>query len=203
MTEYKIPKRTQGKRKADITNKDLYNFYLEQIEPVESISGNGSTLGSYKLSSKEYSDILKDLNDGIINMIILENFEFKMPFGLGTLSMVQKKVKFKLDHKGELNTKNLAVNYKETIALWNKDENARLNKSLIFHTNEHTNGNRMIYYWSKKVSKCSGLNAYGFLACRSVKRKPGAFLKDPDKKLTFFEKPITKAEQLYRTKNIK
>lgn len=202
MTEYIIPKRTEGKRKADIVTNDLYKFYLSQVKPIESISG-GTTLGSYKLTSTEYSNILKDINDGIVNMIILENFEFKMPFGLGKLSMVQKKVKFRLDHNGELNTKNLAVNYKETTALWNKDEIARANKKLIFYTNEHTNGNRMIYYWSKKVSKCSGISAYGFLACRSVKRKPAMFLKDPDKKLMFFEKPLTKEEVLYRTKNIK
>lgn len=202
MTEYQIPKRTAGKNKADIVTKDFYKFYLSQVKPIESISG-GTTLGSYKLSSKKHSDILKDINEGIINLIILENFEFKMPFGLGTTSMVQKKVKFRLDHKGELNTKNLAVNYKETIALWNRDENARINKNLIFHTNEHTSGYRMTYYWSKKVSKCSGISAYGFLACREVKRKPAQFLKDPDKKLMFFEKPLNKMEKLYRTKNIK
>ena len=175
MTDYKIPKRTEGKKKADITNKDLYNFYLTQIEPVEAISGTGSTLGSYKLSSKEYSDILKDLNDGIINMIILENFEFKMPFGLGKLSMVQKKVKFRLDHKGELNTKNLAVNYKETIALWNKDEDARLNKRLIFHTNEHTNGNTMGFWWSKKGASTVGIHAYYFVLSRTNKRNTRSF----------------------------
>lgn len=202
MIEYTIPKRTEGKRKANIVNKDFYDFYLSQVKPIESISG-GSTLGSYELTSTQYSNILKDLNSSIIDIIILENFEFKIPFGLGTLSMVQKKVKFRLDHKGELNTKNLAVNYKETRKLWERDEQARKDKKLIFHTNEHTNGNRMNYYWSKKVSKCVGIKAYGFLACRSVKRKPSIFLSDPDKKLMFFEKPISKEEMLYRTKNIK
>lgn len=193
MTDYNIPKRTKGKIKVDVGNSDIYEFYKSQLKPVESITG-GQTLGSYDLKAKVFGDILRDINDSIFDLIILENFEFKMPFGLGKLSMVQKKVKYKLDENGELKTKNLAVDYKATNELWKNDQVARENKTLIFFTNERTNGNRMSYFWSKRGAKCQGLESYYFLACRNVKRKPSSFLEDPDNKLMFFEKPLTKRE---------
>jgi len=192
--EYNIPKRSEGKKKADIGNKDLYEFYISQLKPVESIAG-GETLGSYDIKAKLYGEILRELNSSIFDLIILENFEFKIPYGLGKLSMVQKKVKFKLDENGELKTKNLAVNYKETNQLWKENPEAREKKTLIFFTNEHTNGNRMSYLWSKRGAKCQGLESYYFLACRTIKRKPNKFLSDPDLKLMFYEKPLTKREQ--------
>jgi hypothetical protein len=187
---YNIPKRSAGKKKVDVGNKDLYEFYKSQLKPVESIAG-GETLGSYDIKAKLYGEVLRELNSRIFDLIILENFEFKLPYSLGKLSMVQKKVKIKLDENGELKTKNLAVNYKATNELWRNDEEARKNKTLIFHTNEHSDGNRMSYMWSKKGAKCQGLESYYFLACRTIKRKPSKFLSDPDLKLMFYERPLT------------
>jgi len=188
MNELNIPVRTKGKHKTDIKNSDLYKFYRKNIPSIESLSGK-ITSGSYDIKAKEYSDILKDINDNIINIIILENFELVLPYRLGTLSMKQRVVKFKLDKDGNLNTKNLSVDYKATKELWSNNLEAKNNKTLIFHTNEHTNGNRMSYWWSKKKAFVQGVSAYYFLPCRQVKRKPTEFLKNADNKLLFFETP--------------
>lgn len=189
MQELDIPKRTEGKHKADIKNSDLYKYYRKNMPRVESLSG-GYTSGSYDIKAKEYSNILKDINDSIMNIIVLENFEFSLPYRLGILSMKQKPVKFRLDKDGNLSTKNLSVNYKATKDLWLSDSIAKEEKKLIFHTNEHTNGNRMSYWWSKKGAYVQGIKAYYFVACREAKRKVGKFMKNSDIKLTFFETPI-------------
>ena len=190
---YQPKKRSAGKLKTDITTKDLYKSYLKNLKPVESITG-GMTLGSYNISEKTYSNILKDLNLMIVQAIILENFEFKLPYGLGMLSMVQKAIKYKLDDNGELLTKYLSVDYKATKDLWSKDNEARIKKNLVFHTNDHTNGNRVSYRWSKKNCKVAGLQVYFFVPCRKVKRAPAEYLKNSDYKLTFFEKPLLKGQ---------
>ena len=191
MTELNIPKRTEGKHKTDIKNSDLYKFYRKNMPRVESLAG-GITSGSYDIKAKEYSDILKDINDSITNIIILENFEFKIPYNLGTLSMKQKEVKLKLDDDGNLDTKNLSVDYKSTKELWASDPEAKKNKSLIFFTNEHTGGNRLSYWWSKHRAYVQGIKAYYFIPARQVRRKPARFLKNPDIKLSFFETPTKK-----------
>jgi hypothetical protein len=182
-----IKKRTKGKYLTDIKTKDLYKFYINGITPIESISG-GKTRGEYDLKEKEYSKILKDLNLEIIKLIILENFEFKIPCSLGTLSMKQSPIEYKLDEKGELNTKYLTADYKATRALWLKDEEARKAKKMIFLTNEHTNGYRMSYWWSKSGARIVGIAAYYFVACRQVKRAPVNYLKNKELGLTFYQK---------------
>lgn len=182
-------KRTSGKHKSDIGTKDLYDYYLRNVPMIESLSG-GLTRGSYQMKQSEYCAILKDINISITRLIILENFEFKMPCQLGTVSIKQKPIKYKLDSNGELDTKYLSVDYKALKELWSKDEEARKNKTLVFHTNEHTNGYRMSFWWSRKKCKTKGIHLYYFLPCRQMKRAPASFLKDPDYKLTYFEHPI-------------
>lgn len=183
-----IKKRTKGKFKTDVKTKDLYDYYINGITPVESISGKGKTRGEYDITMKEYSSIVKDINLSIIKLIILENFEFKLPCNLGILSMRKAPIKFRLNEDGELDTKVLSANYKATRELWEKDEEARKQKKLIFHTNEHTDGNRMTYWWSKKKAKVSGIAVYFFMPCRQVKRFPAAFIKDRELGLNFYRK---------------
>jgi hypothetical protein len=182
-----IKKRTKGKHPADIKTKDLYNYYMSTIIPVESILG-GKTKGEYDITEQLYSSILKEINLSIIKTIILENFEFKLPCNLGTLSMKQSPIEYKLDENGELDTKVLSVDYKATRKLWLEDDQARNEKKLIFLTNEHTNGNRMAYWWSKKSARVSGIAVYYFMACRQVKRAPVNYLKNKELGLTFFQK---------------
>lgn len=182
-----IKKRTKGKYLTDIKTRDLYKFYMASIIPVESIKG-GMTKGEYDVKEKTYSDIIKFLNTEIIKLIILDNFEFKIPCNLGTLSMKKSPIQYKLDENGELDTGYLTVDYKATRELWLKDEEARKAKKLIFLTNDHTNGYRMAYVWSKKTANVKGIAVYYFLPCRQMKRAPVQYLKDKELGLSFYEK---------------
>ena len=197
-----IKKRGKGKINSDIKALDLYNYYKKNIKPVESLSG-GKTLGSFDIKQKDYTKILKDINGSIAKIIVTENFEFKIPCGLGYISMKQKKIDFKLDENGELYTKNLSVDQKATRDLWNSDEESRLKKVLIFHTNEHTNGNRMAYWWSKAKTKTFGLSNYYFRPCRTMSRMPAKYLKDSNYNLMYFEKLTEKDKNIliYNNKN--
>ncbi len=200
MSEIKKRKIGDGKYKADIKTSDLYNYYKENIPVVDSITGKGKTSGAYDITNKMYSDILKDINNAIISLIILENFEFDLPFKLGHLSLKQRKIKFKLTESGELDTRYLNVDWKATNDLWNSNEESKKNKNLIFFTNEHTNGNRMSYWWSKKGASTVGIKAYYFLPSRDMKRKAAKFLQDTDLRLGYYEMPKPKEKFIYKKK---
>lgn len=195
-----IPPRSEGKRNADIKNIDLYKYYKANMPEIESLAG-GKTSGSYNITAKEYATILKDINNNIIDIVIMENFEFKLPYGLGLFSVTQKPIKLKLDKDGNLSTKNLSVDYKATKALWNSDKESFEKRIKIFHTNDHSNNNRMSYTWSRKKSYVLGIRAYYFVACRQVKRRLPKLIKEFN--LTFFMTPLTKSEKNERLYNIK
>lgn len=193
-------KRTEGKYKADIGTKDLYDYYLKNVPMIESLSG-GKTRGSYQMKQSEYAAILKDINISITRLMILENFEFKLPCQLGVISIKQKPIKYELDRNGELNTKILSVDYKALRELWSTDEEARKNRTLVFHTNEHTNGYTMKYWWTRRKSRVKGIHLYYFVPCRQMKRAPASYLKDPDLKLSYFEEPSKPNERKYNNLN--
>lgn len=191
-----IPKRGLAVVKSSTKTKDIYQFYKENIKSVPSIITGEKTLGKYNISSKLYSNIIKDINKEIIKLMILENFEYKLPYRLGLLSIKQKKIKFELDEKGELKTKKLSLDFKATKDLWKEDEEAKKNKSLIFYTNEHTNGNKVSWWWSKKGASTLGIKVYYFKPCREMSRTPAKYLKDKSLNLQFYETPIKKQYML-------
>jgi hypothetical protein len=187
-------KRGKGRLSSDITNEDFYKFYLKSVPMIESLGG-GMTRGSYQITQTEYIKILEDINKEITRVIITENYEYKLPCSLGRISMKQKPLEYLLDDKGDLKTMKLSVDYKALRELWSNDEEARNNKTLVFHTNDHTNGNRMSWFWSKKGTKCVGLFPYYFIPCRQMKRSLPKILKEENLKLSFFERPL-KREQI-------
>jgi hypothetical protein len=197
-----IPKRTSGKTNAHVKAKDIWKNYLKSIKPIESLAG-GQTIGSYKLTQKEYSGILKDVNKEIIDAIILENFELKLPCGLGYLSVKQKPLKYELDERDELITKSLSIDYKALKDLWSTDDEAKEKRIKVYHTNENTNGNRMAFFWSKMKSHCFGIKPYYFKPCRDVKRLIASYLKDENLNLSFYINQTRKDRNIlmYNSKN--
>ncbi len=193
--ELMIPKRGKSLVKSNTKTKDIYQFYKENLKPIytfkENIEENkeNKTLGEYDISSKMFSNILRDINKELIKIMILENFEFKIPYRLGLISLKQKKIKIKLDENGELETKNLSLNFKATKDLWKEDDEAKKNKSLIFYTNEHTNGNKVSWWWSKKGANTLGIKVYYFKPCREMSRSHTPYLKDEKLNLQFYEAP--------------
>jgi hypothetical protein len=197
-----IKKRTKGKLNSDIGTPEIYKYYLKRVKPIESLAG-GLTTGSYKIKPKEFGKILKDANKAVLDLIVKENFEFKIPCSLGFLSMRQSKVKYKLDNNGELMVRNLSIDFKATKDLWKVDEDAYKARSVVYHTNEHTNGNRMAYWWKKSKRPPFGCKVYYFLPCREMKRRPAKLLKNKELSLMFFEEQ-TKAQKnllIYNNKN--
>lgn len=92
----------------------------------------------------------------------------RLPEGLGELAFVGKKIKPETDEKG--NIKRLTINWKETKEYWEADSEAKQNKRLIYHFNEHTCGIRYRFIWYKKGSIIKNKNFYIFVPARALKR---------------------------------
>ena len=139
MTEIKYTRAgCKGKNSADITVKHMYKKYTESIE-----------MGTvYNIKQTKYTSILKKFNTTVLDLIVLEGYEFRIPI-LGNIRISGRKVKLKLDKDGNLDTSKLPVNYKATKELWKRDPEAAKNKKLIFITNNHTDGYKYFLHWTK------------------------------------------------------
>jgi hypothetical protein len=127
------------------------------------------SLWNNNVSRTTYCSICIDFNRIVSDKIIKESFEFKLPFGLGILRIKANKIKYKFKD-GKLDYSKMATNWNETLKLWNKiypnktkEELKQIpNKKLVVHTNEHTDGSIMRWYWDKYFAKVNNITVYKF-----------------------------------------
>jgi hypothetical protein len=152
--------RTKGKYKADVGSKDFYKHYKSTIEKKT----------VYDVEKALFTKILKEINTEIMKLIITSNYEFTMPYRLGTLSIKKFKTKLKLDKNGDLIKSKIPIDYGKTLALWRVNPEAKLNKKVIYFLNDHTDGYRYTFHWNKTVSNIKNKSAYQFKASRNNNR---------------------------------
>jgi hypothetical protein len=120
---------------------------------------------SYKEYSKQYPNrkVDKKLYTAICIeffkeclVYMLEGCEVRLPL-LGVLSIVKK--------KRDLNK--LQPDWKSTKELWSQDPDAKRNKKLVFHMNNHSGGYYYRFHWRK--GKVKNISVYSFLPVRAVK----------------------------------
>ncbi|MDB4285894.1 hypothetical protein N9933_01170 [bacterium] len=119
------------------------------------------------VSIKEYLDINSLFIKYMISNV-LNGESISLPERFGTLSIVGKKTKIKFD---EFNRpKGLAPDWKRTKRLWAKNEEAKEKKQLVFHTNDHSDGIRYKFLWSKKRMFIKNKTLYSLILTRANKR---------------------------------
>lgn len=89
------------------------------------------------------------------------------PERLGTLQIIGKKVKFKIED-GKI--KGLAPDWLKTKELWENDLKAKEEKQLVYFFNEHSNGIRYKFLWSKNRVLVSNKTLYNLKLSRANKR---------------------------------
>mgnify|MGYP003635086132 CR=1 FL=1 len=101
---------------------DYFKYY-------DSIYCEQKTFNAYNVGEKLYKSIIRDFLGEVNDNIIHNNFEFKLPSRLGTLSIKKFKREFKTDENGKIITK-FPVDWKTTKDLWEKNPEAKKNKKL-------------------------------------------------------------------------
>jgi len=122
---------------------EIYSYYESQI-------GNNDL---YYVDKEEYCNIVYDFYKHIMEAILKENAEFKMPYGIGELRVHKTKIKL-----NRLNV--LSVDWVNTVDVG----------KYVYHLNEHTNGFKYFFHWVKKRKKIKNLFYYKLVMTRENKR---------------------------------
>jgi hypothetical protein len=166
-------KRGSGKYNADYGVNDMYNFYLSHT--------------SNPVSSKVYHKVINEFNSGLSNLIIFAAYEFSFPGRLGHLRILKYKPNVKLKDDGNVDTRRLAINYKATNELWERNPSAKEEKRIVYHLNEATNGYSVRWFWDKATCNIQNHTAYKFVATRKNKRLLSSVFRDKKLNIDYLE----------------
>ena len=92
---------------------------------------------------------------------------------MGVFSIRKRKKILRLYPDGSLDTRNLRVDYKSTVALWRKDEEAYIEHKKIYYLNKHTDRYYYKFYWDKTICVTPNNSVYAFKPAKSLKLNPG------------------------------
>lgn len=166
-----------GKRrryKTDITLNDFYKYYKTKSEsPVD-----------YSI----FKNIVFEFNNDICKGCIYDSLFFKMPSRLGILSIKKRKSKASINKDGSLNTKFLAVNWKDTKELWEKDPEAKEKHQRVYHLNRHSNGYILRWNWDRFNINLSNRTYYSLDIMRKYDRELSKVLYDENLNVDYYER---------------
>lgn len=145
------------------------------MKNIRSSHKNYKEISEDPIDISTYCKIVNDFNKFIMANVFNGN-EVVLPSRLGTLSIKGKKVDIKFDEKGRL--KGHAPDYQATKELWEKCPECKENKQMVFHLNEHTNGIRYKFFWSKNRVLVENKTFYNMIFTRTNKRLLSKLIKD-------------------------
>jgi len=127
-----------------------------------------SEVDKYDLSKNEFLDLMysyfKYLSDEL-----LDKGTITLPGANGYFEVVERLGTIRLNDKGEIINK--MVDWHTTNQLWKKDEKHKLNKTLIYHLNDHTNGRWYRIKWFKNNITHKNIGLYKYKPCRTLARQ--------------------------------
>lgn len=163
------------KNLTDYGIRDAYKFYKKKHKSEDNVS------------SSEFSAFCKEFNNRISDLIIYENFSFLIPFRLGRIRIRKYKPKVHIKEDGSMDKSRLRPDWNATKKLWKNNEEAKKEKKLIYHLNDHTDGYQHRWFWEKLTSNVKNNSAYSFIPSRNNKRTLAKALKDEDLEIDYFE----------------
>jgi hypothetical protein len=172
-----LKKRGPGRYKTDFGRIDMYKSYLKSIKGKKEF---------YNITSKEYSKILDMFNKNISKIIMENSYEFILPRRLGIIRIKKYKQKINLDENGNIINRAFKVDFKSTLDLWSNDEEAKLNKTKVYHLNNHTEGYRCFWYFSNYRCNLTNKSLYKFIPTRANNRNLAKLLKNPNFKGDYY-----------------
>jgi hypothetical protein len=166
-----------NKNKMDIGSGDMYDYYIQSLSPFEKEKG-------YLLPKKELNAAVFEVNRRIMDAIIEKNFHYMMPYSLGKICIMMRKLSPIAYAKTGLI--NRAVNFKETNLLWKERPELR-KKSYIYYENSNTGGFMAMFKWIKTYGRLKNGMSYSFNSVKDAKRKLAKELQNPFRKVEYFE----------------
>lgn len=139
--------------------KDIYKLYRQ----------NKRNKDEHYMSYLKFSTIFYTFNKAISKLIIEEGYQFKMGYRLGYLRIRKTKMRFKIVN-GRLAPNRKVTDWGSSRKLWYKLYPGKTlkeikeikDKPILYHTNIHTNGEIMRWYWEKYTCNIPNKTVYQF-----------------------------------------
>jgi hypothetical protein len=125
-----------------------------------------------KLTKRQYSDIIYEFMEELVNLIITTNHIFIMPHSLGAIRIREKMLRVKIVDGVKMQQH--LMNFNETKKLWARDPEAKEKGKRVYYLNEDNDGKIYSIVWDRGLSMIGYrkadyiLNAFTF---KSNKRK--------------------------------
>ncbi len=145
---------SRGKNKIEAGGHTLPNMYKAYIKDIE----EGSP---YDVPYQVYVNIVTSYIHKLVERLF-EGFRINLPYRLGALQVVKKKMYFSSQI-----TKGKGIDWEAT------------NKygKVIHHLNEHSRGYKYLFYWDRVGSRVKNINSYRFIPTRTLKRTLAKLIK--------------------------
>lgn len=158
--------RSKNRIKVDYGMPDYYNYFIRENTDIT-------------ISKVKYNKIISEVNKGIIDLVLNEALEYKIPY-IGT-TLIIKKDKRKPTIKDGKVVNTAPVDWVTTRKLWEELPETKEKKLLVRYSNKHTSGYVFRIYFKKFGSHLKNRSLYKFEASRYFKRALSARIKDDDK----------------------
>ena len=168
------------KYKVTKTIKDAYKLYKE-----DNLNG---------VDKSTFVKVCKEFNKLLIQQVIENSFEYRLPYRLGFLRV--KKCKNVIEVvDGKINTVRLKPDWDACWDYWNRIYEGKTraeivaipNKKLIYHYNDSTDGYYYKFFWDRKQCAIKNQAMYKFRPTMGVKKLLTAHLYDEDRLNDYYE----------------
>ena len=161
---FKNAKRGLGAYKKDNGTQEIYKYYKEEIKKI---CETDEDLKKILVDKSLYQTICDEFNKLIIDEILINSEEIRLPYRLGTIRIKKSKMKYEDKNK-------LKIDWAASKKLGKR----------IYHLNDHTGGYKYKFYWTKGIVK--NITAYSFIPTRTNTRRLASILKDKNRQLDYF-----------------
>ena len=159
-------KRTEGKIISHYGITDYYKYFKK----------DNPTL---KITYQQYTKIIKQFNENLINLIIDENVTYVLPY-LGSSLSIRKTKRIPRIVDGKLYNPT-PVDWVATNKLWDEDEEAKDKKLLVRYNNNHTSKYVFRVSFRKYIHPFINKKYYNFQTSRKFSRLLAARINDENK----------------------
>ena len=121
------------------------------------------------IDRKTYGSVIKDFNSFLRDNLSLRGREVILPNKMGRIELKKTKTEVKIANDGSIKN-SMAVNWKETIKLWNESPASKEKKTKIRFTNEHTNSYTFRISYLKARADYKNKTIYSIKFNRTLRR---------------------------------
>lgn len=133
-----------------------------------------NTSNTEVLSSSDYRKLMNNFNTFLMKKV-LEGNEIVLPCRMGKMSIQGMQQNIRVDEKG--NIKGTRIDWKATKDLWASNSEHAEKKTLMYFFNEHSDGIKYSFKWSKNNVPVQNKNYYTFIPSRHNKRTLAKLIK--------------------------